>query len=93
MHWSYVFLALTQRYVIKRGPCTVSYFRLATGAQDGGSYFILLIITDGVITDMPQTCEAIVNAATLPISIIIVGVGDADFEGEEYNTSHVLLYI
>ena len=42
---------------------------------------------------MPQTCEAIVNAATLPISIIIVGVGDADFEGEEYNTSHVLLYI
>jgi len=30
------------------------------GAQ-GANYFILLILTDGIITDMPQTCEAIVN--------------------------------
>ena len=60
----------------------MSYFRLAKGAQDGQNYFILLIITDGVIMDMPQTREAIVNAATLPISIIIVGVGGADFAGE-----------
>lgn len=42
-------------------------------------YHILLIITDGIITDMPQTKRAIVSASTLPISIIIVGVGSADF--------------
>ncbi|XP_037981202.1 copine-5-like isoform X6 [Motacilla alba alba] len=43
-------------------------------------YFVLLIITDGVISDMAQTKEAIVNAAKLPMSIIIVGVGQAEFD-------------
>lgn len=43
------------------------------------SYYILLIITDGQITDMPETRRAIVEASVLPISIIIVGVGNANF--------------
>ncbi|XP_034429038.1 copine-3-like isoform X1 [Hippoglossus hippoglossus] len=47
-------------------------------------YFVLLIITDGVITDMDQTCAAIVEASRLPMSIIIVGVGDADFSAMEF---------
>ncbi|XP_062842094.1 copine-4 [Trichomycterus rosablanca] len=42
-------------------------------------YFILLILTDGVITDMADTRDAIVQASHLPMSIIIVGVGNADF--------------
>ncbi|XP_014261553.1 copine-8-like isoform X2 [Cimex lectularius] len=50
---------------------------------DGSSYFILLILTDGVITDMPQTCQAIVRASALPMSIIIVGIGNADFSAME----------
>ncbi|KAI0220493.1 Copine-8 [Lamellibrachia satsuma] len=53
---------------------------IAQNVQDGKNYFILLILTDGIITDMPQTTEAIVNASTLPLSIIIVGIGQADFE-------------
>ncbi|KAK2186177.1 hypothetical protein NP493_212g08002 [Ridgeia piscesae] len=53
---------------------------IAQNVQDGRNYFILLILTDGIITDMPQTTEAIVNASTLPLSIIIVGIGQADFE-------------
>ncbi|XP_008436526.1 copine-3-like isoform X2 [Poecilia reticulata] len=47
-------------------------------------YFVLLIITDGVITDMDQTRNAIVNASRLPMSIIIVGVGAADFSAMEF---------
>ena len=43
------------------------------------NYFILLMLTDGVITDMEQTKQAIVEASTLPMSVIIVGVGGADF--------------
>ncbi|XP_028849298.1 copine Va isoform X3 [Denticeps clupeoides] len=35
--------------------------RYAAAVQDGSQYFILLIITDGVISDMAQTKEAIVN--------------------------------
>ena len=44
------------------------------------NYFILLILTDGVITDMDQTKQAVVAASALPMSIIIVGVGGADFK-------------
>ncbi|XP_065676704.1 LOW QUALITY PROTEIN: copine-8-like [Hydra vulgaris] len=43
-------------------------------------YHVLLIITDGIISDMNQTKEAIINASKLPMSIIIVGVGNADFD-------------
>ena len=43
------------------------------------TYFVLLIITDGVITDVANTQDVIVEASMLPMSIIIVGVGNADF--------------
>nr|XP_047930029.1 copine-9 isoform X6 [Anser cygnoides] len=56
-----------------------------TAAQvtDGSQYHVLLIITDGVISDMLQTKEAIVTASALPMSIIIVGVGPAEFDAME----------
>ncbi|NWX93649.1 CPNE7 protein, partial [Nothoprocta pentlandii] len=47
--------------------------------REASQYFILLILTDGVVTDMADTREAIVRASYLPMSIIIVGVGNADF--------------
>ncbi|KAL2308233.1 hypothetical protein Nmel_001241 [Mimus melanotis] len=56
----------------------------ATQQQTASQYFILLIITDGVITDLDQTRTAIVNASKLPMSIIIVGVGGADFDAMEF---------
>lgn len=31
--------------------------RFAASYRDGSSYFILLILTDGIITDMPQTVQ------------------------------------
>ncbi|CAN6471891.1 unnamed protein product [Victoria cruziana] len=46
-------------------------------------YFVLLIITDGVITDLQETKDAIVKASDLPLSILIVGVGGADFKEME----------
>ena len=58
--------------------------RMAVDALQGEQrmvYFVLLMITDGIITDMEATKNAIVRASSLPLSIIIVGVGDADFEG------------
>uniref|UniRef100_A0AAX7TLU5 C2 domain-containing protein n=1 Tax=Astatotilapia calliptera TaxID=8154 RepID=A0AAX7TLU5_ASTCA len=54
--------------------------RYAASVKDGSQYFVLLIITDGVISDMAQTKESIVNASCLPMSIIIVGVGPAEFD-------------
>ncbi|XP_053528201.1 copine-7 [Artibeus jamaicensis] len=46
---------------------------------EASQYFILLILTDGVVTDMADTREAIVHASRLPMSVVIVGVGNADF--------------
>ena len=41
---------------------------------------ILFIQIDGVITDMGTTIRAIVRARDLPLSIVIVGVGNDDFK-------------
>ncbi|XP_064876968.1 copine-9-like [Oncorhynchus nerka] len=57
--------------------------RSAQDVTDGSQYFVLLMITDGVISDMLQTKEAVVNAAALPMSIIIIGVGPAEFDAME----------
>jgi len=51
--------------------------------NDPSNYFVLLIITDGIITDLAETKKAIIQASVLPLSIIIVGVGDEDFQAME----------
>ena len=56
----------------------VSRFAEAYQAQ-GQQYFVLLILTDGEITDLDETKAAICDASMFPMSIIIVGVGRADF--------------
>ncbi|KAI4830158.1 hypothetical protein KUCAC02_001808 [Chaenocephalus aceratus] len=69
------------------GPTNVSPIinriaKLAAGdgnIKDASRYHILLILTDGVVTDMADTREAIVRGSYQPLSIIIVGVGNADF--------------
>ena len=43
-------------------------------------YYVLLLLTDGVLTDMEDTKAAIIKASRLPMSVIIVGVGQADFK-------------
>ncbi|KAF2069002.1 hypothetical protein CYY_009678 [Polysphondylium violaceum] len=48
-------------------------------SQQNQKYTILMIITDGEITDIDNTIEAIVKASVLPLSIVIVGVGKDSF--------------
>ena len=60
--------------------------------NDPSNYFILLIITDGIITDLAETKKAIIAASSLPLSIIIIGVGSEDFEAmEELDSDDMLL--
>jgi len=56
--------------------------KLASICRQQGSkiYQTLLILTDGDIHDMDKTIDLIYEASLLPLSIIIVGVGDAGFE-------------
>uniref|UniRef100_A0A668AT07 Copine-3 n=1 Tax=Myripristis murdjan TaxID=586833 RepID=A0A668AT07_9TELE len=60
------------------------FARQALRQNTASQYYVLLMITDGVITDMDQTAAAIVEASRLPMSIIIVGVGNADFSAMEF---------
>ena len=43
------------------------------------TYHVFLILTDGEIHDMPKTIDLVVEASSLPMSIIIIGVGNEDF--------------
>lgn len=43
---------------------------------------------DGVITDQQETKDSIVRASDLPLSILIVGVGNADFT--QMRVNHLL---
>ncbi|XP_070186631.1 copine-3-like isoform X2 [Littorina saxatilis] len=47
--------------------------------KGAAAYYVLLLLTDGAITDVGETIDAIVQASGLPLSLIIVGVGGADF--------------
>ncbi|XP_046549365.1 LOW QUALITY PROTEIN: copine-3-like [Haliotis rubra] len=78
------------RHVQLYGPTNVSPIirhvaRFAYAAQreeqtkGAHAYYILLLLTDGVLSDMSSTKQAIVEASKLPMSLIIVGVGGADF--------------
>merc|ERR1719181_1250180 len=42
-----------------------------------------MILTDGAIMDMKQTVDEIVLLSQLPVSIVIIGVGPADFSSME----------
>lgn len=59
----------------------IDYVRsMAETMQDGQNYVVLLIITDGGISDMEQTKRTLIHTANtlLPMSLIIVGVGKGD---------------
>lgn len=60
-------------------PCVAHCSSIAKRFADGNHYFVLLILTDGVISDLVQTKKAIIEASKSPMSIIICGVGNAEF--------------
>lgn len=50
------------------------------------------IFQDGVVTDLQETKDALVKASDLPLSILIVGVGGADFKEMEVPTIVLLIF-
>lgn len=78
--------------IISQAAKTASWYKMGSKYQvffvdfkifREDSFQVLLLVTDGAICDMVPTKKAIVEAAGLPISIIIVGVGQADFSAME----------
>jgi hypothetical protein len=62
---------------------TIELARGETVTQEAQKYTVLLLLTDGAFNDEKDTVEAIIDASQHPISIIIVGIGPADFAAME----------
>lgn len=58
----------------------VHYASMKEIRQDRQRYFLLLVLTDGGINDVRSTTSQIVKASKCPISIVIIGVGNEDFD-------------
>jgi len=62
----------------------------ATSAQDEAqqrgqqAYTILLILTDGSVSDVNATAAALDQASDAPLSVVIIGIGNADFSGMHF---------
>ena len=63
----------------------------ATSAQEEAqrngrqqAYTILLILTDGAVSDVNATAECLKQVADAPLSIVIVGVGNANFGAMQF---------
>ncbi|KAL5010525.1 hypothetical protein ScPMuIL_012830 [Solemya velum] len=75
--------------ILEKARLLASDVKIANSRQD---YNILLVITDGILNDIDETVEKIIAASYLPFSIIIVGVGPADFNlMEQFNTTNIPL--
>jgi hypothetical protein len=61
------------------GPIIKEVINIIKNEYNNLKYHILLILTDGRIDDIDDTIEQLVEASFLPLSVIIVGIGKADF--------------
>ena len=61
------------------GPIIKEVINIIKNEYNNLKYQILLILTDGKIDDIDDTIDQLVEASFLPLSVIIVGIGKADF--------------
>jgi ligand-binding SRPBCC domain-containing protein len=54
--------------------------------QEQKEYMILLILTDGVIHDKKEVKDLLVKCGRLPLSIIMIGIGN----GDDWSAMHEL---
>merc|ERR1712154_318357 len=47
-------------------------------------YTVLLILTDGAVSDVESTARCIDAVDSAPLSIVIVGIGNADFSAMQF---------
>jgi len=80
--------ALNSQRLQFSGPTLFEHIIKAAARQCSNSdnkqvYNVLLILTDGIVNDMQKTINVIVDSSRLPLSIIIVGIGNANFQKME----------
>lgn len=68
-------------HIIMSGPTNFAplIYQAIETVSETRTFHILLIITDGEVTDENATKNAIIEASNYPLSIVVVGVGDGPF--------------
>lgn len=69
------------------GPSDMTFVLKAAAARSkknynspkGLKYCVLLVLTDGMVNDLPSTQELVRAYRELPLSVVVVGIGRADF--------------
>ena len=61
------------------GPIIKTTNNIIRQENDKLKYNILMILTDGMIDDIDNTINELVDGSFLPLSVIIIGIGTADF--------------
>ena len=65
------------------GPILEKMISMIQAENNKLKYNILLILTDGMINDMTRSIDLLVQGSKLPLSVIIVGIGNANFGNME----------
>ena len=63
--------------------CLTTFLTSIKASSQSSIYHIIFILTDGAIHDMQETIDSIVELSKYPVSIVIVGLGSADFSAME----------
>jgi len=74
--------------IIQKAISIAAYNQL----QDSKEYVVLVLLTDGVIHDIENTLNSLIEAANVPLSVIMIGMGDGDFESFENLDSQLGLF-
>ena len=61
------------------GPILQTTNNIIKAENNKLKYHILMILTDGMIDDVDNTINELVNGSFLPLSVIIIGIGNTDF--------------
>lgn len=64
-------------------PLLSEFRKFVLSSMERQVYPVLMILTDGCILDMDATLTEVVELSALPCSIIIIGVGNANFDAME----------
>lgn len=53
--------------------------QFAQAEYQSSNYYVLVLLTDGCFDDFALSVDKIIDASMLPLSIVMVGLGDGDF--------------
>jgi len=74
--------------VIRTAGLYASHEQKTAEEEGKSSYTILLILTAGNVENVRETKMELNNASGSPLSVVIVGIGDADFSRMEFLDDH-----